>query len=79
MNALERDIKESFGDEVAVTHRVNRVGERLAKTEQLRGESWVNGQRRAGERAGTQRRHVEALTSVEQSVDVAQQGPPMGT
>ena len=67
-----------LGDVVAVADRVEAVVERAGEAELGGGERRVERQRRAGQRAGAERRDVEALDRGQQPVDVAGQRPAVG-
>jgi hypothetical protein len=70
--------EQRVGHEVAVAHGVEAVVERGRETQLDGGEARVEGQRRAGQGAGAQRRHVGPPAGVDQPVDVAGQRPAVG-
>jgi hypothetical protein len=68
----------TLGHEVPVGHGVEAVLETTAEAELGGHPVRVEGQRRAGQGAGAQRRHVEPGPAAHQAVDVAGQRPPVG-
>ena len=75
--ADEGEVEQRLGDEVAVAHRVERVLEPAVEPELLGDEVGIDPERRAGERTGAERRHVEAAPGREHAVDVARERPPV--
>ena len=78
VHAEQGEREEGLGHEVPVAHGVEGVVEGGGEAEVGGHPGRVEGQRRARQRAGTQGRHVEPSTAVEQPVDVAGQGPAVG-
>ena len=74
----QREDEQCLGDEVAIAHRVERVLEPGREAEILRDTVGVERERRAGERAGAERRDVGPAQGVEQPVDVASECPAVG-
>ena len=59
VHAEQGEVEQRLGDEVAVAHRVEGVLERRGEAEVGRDAVGIERQRRAGQRAGAERRHVE--------------------
>ena len=77
MDPDEREVEDRLGDEVTVAHRVEAVVERLGEAEVGGVADRIDRQRRAGQRAGAEGRHIEPAQRVEQPIDVAPQRPPV--
>ena len=78
VDAEQGQVEQRLGDEVAVADGVERVGEHAGEAERLGRRRRIDRQRRAGERAGAEGRHVEALDGRHEAVDVAGQRPAVG-
>ena len=78
VHAQQGEVEERLGDEVAVGHRIEGVLEAAVEPELGRDVVGVERQRRAGQRAGAERRDVEAVHRGEEAVDVTGQRPPVG-
>ena len=75
VHAQQREIEERLGHEVAIGHRIEGVLEAAVEPE-LRGDVvGIERQRRPGQRAGAERRDVEAVDGGDEPVDVAGQRP----
>ena len=79
VHADHRESEQALCDEIAIAHRVERVGEHTGKAKSLLGITGVGRQRGAGECTRAERRNVESRYSIEQPVDIASEGPCMGT
>jgi hypothetical protein len=73
----EREVEHGLGHEVAVADGVEAVVEHAGESEVGGVADGVDRQRRPGERAGAERRHVEAVDRGEEPVDVASECPPV--
>ena len=78
VDADQGEVEQRLGDEVAIADRVERVGEHVGEAERRRRRRRVDRQRRARQRAGAERRHVEALDGGDEAVDVAGERPAVG-
>ena len=70
--------EQGLGHEVPVGHGIQRVLEAGGEAQVSRHAVGIQRQRRPGQRAGTQRRHVSPVPGVHQPVDVAGQRPAVG-
>ncbi len=78
VDAEEGQVEEGLGHEVTVGHGVERVLEPGGEAQVLGHAVGVEGQRRTGQGARTQRRDVEPVHRGQQPVDVPGQGPAVG-
>ena len=78
MHADQGQHEQGLGHEVAIGHRIQRVLEHGGEAQVQRHPGGIQGQGRAGQRAGTQRGHVQAPPAVPQAIHVAGQGPAVG-
>ncbi len=78
MDPDEREIEHRLGHEVAIRDRIEAVVEHPGKAEVRSVSDGIDRERRAGERSGSQRRHVEARARREQPVDVTGERPAVG-
>ena len=78
MDTDQGQVEQRLGHEVAVGDGVEEFSNRAAKPSSPATQVGVERQRRPGQRAGPERRHVEAPPGGDQPVDVAGQRPAVG-
>ncbi len=78
MHAEQGEAEERLGHEVSVGRGVEAVLEPAGEAQIGRRGVGIEGQGRACQRTGAQRRDVEPATAVEQAVDVARERPQVG-
>ena len=78
VDAEERQAKEGLGDEVPVGHDIDRVLEPGGEPEVGGDAVRVERQRRPGQRACAQRRHVGPIPGIEQPIHVPRERPAVG-
>ncbi len=71
VDSRQGDVEEELGDEVAVAHRVHAVLRHRGKAELLRDELAVQDDGRSGQRARSERHHVDAAEGVAEALLVA--------